>query len=72
MAQMKKTAKTPEKELDKMETRNLLGAEFKTLVIKMFRELSEDLSGIKEKNSSQKERISYLKCKKKIYRESTE
>ena len=48
MAQMKEQIKTPEKELDKMEISNLSGAEFKTLVIKMLKELSEDLSSIKK------------------------
>ena len=46
MAQMKEQIKTPEKELNKMEISNPSDAEFKTLVIRMFKELSEDLSGI--------------------------
>ena len=45
--QMKEQIKTPEKELNKMEKSNLSDAEFKTLVIRMLRELSEDLSSIK-------------------------
>ena len=53
MAQMKEQIKTPEKELNEMEISNLSDAEFKTLVIKMLKELSEDLSSIK-KRSSQK------------------
>ena len=48
MTQLKEQNKTPEKELGKMETSNLLEAEFKTLVIRMLRELSEDLSSIKK------------------------
>ena len=52
MAQMKEQNKTPEKELNKMETSTLLDAEFKTLVITMLNELSENLSSIKR--SSQK------------------
>ena len=48
MAQMKKQIKTPEKELNKMEIRNLSDAEFKILVIRMLKELSEDLSSIKK------------------------
>ena len=56
MAQMKEQMKTPEKELKEMEISNLSDAEFKTLVIKMLKELSEDLSSIK-KRSSQKGRI---------------
>ena len=47
MAQMKEQIKTPEKELNEMEIRNLSDAEFKTLVIRMFKELSEDLGSIK-------------------------
>ena len=35
MVQMKEQTKTPEKELNKLETGKLLDAEFKTLVIKM-------------------------------------
>ena len=52
MAQMKEQNTTPEKELNKMETSTLLDAEFKTLVITMLNELSENLSSIKR--SSQK------------------
>ena len=44
MDQMKEQIKTPEKELNKMENRNLSDAEFKTLFIRMLTELSEDLS----------------------------
>ena len=38
MSQMKEQNKTPEKELNKMETNNLPDAEFRTLVIRMLRE----------------------------------
>ena len=48
MAQMKELTKTPGKELNKMEISNLSDAEFKTLVIRMLKELSEDLSSIKK------------------------
>ena len=51
MAQMKKQIKTPEKELNKMEIRNLSDAEFKILVIRMLKELSEDLGSIKKNQS---------------------
>ena len=44
MPQMKKQIKTAEKELNKMETSNLSDAEFKTMVIRIFKELSEDLA----------------------------
>ena len=43
MAQMKEQIKTPEKELNKMDISNLSDAESKTLVIRMLKELSEDL-----------------------------
>ena len=55
MAQIKKQIKTPEKELNKMEISNLSDAEFKTLVVRMLKELSKDLSSIKR--SSQQQRI---------------
>ena len=45
---MKEQIKTPEKELIKMEVSNLSDAEFKTLIITMPKELSEDLSSIKK------------------------
>ena len=48
MAQMKEQIKTPGKELNETERSNLSDAEFKTLVIRMLKELSEDLSSIKE------------------------
>ena len=48
MAQMKEQIKTPEKELNKMEISNLSDVEFETLVIRMLKELSEDLSSIKK------------------------
>ena len=55
MAQMKKQIKTPVKELNKMETSNLPDAEFKILVIRMFNELSEDLTIIKKRPVRNKE-----------------
>ena len=54
MTQMKEHIKTPEKEINKMETSNLLDAEFKTLVIRMLKELSEDLNSIKKIHSDKK------------------
>ena len=45
---MKELIKIPEKELNKMGISNLSDAEFKTLVIRMLEELSEDLSSIKK------------------------
>ena len=40
MVQMKEHIKTPEKELNEMEINNLSDAEFKTLVIRMIKELN--------------------------------
>ena len=48
MAQMKEENKTPEKELNEMEITNLSDAEFKTLVIRMFKEPIEYGNNIKE------------------------
>ena len=50
MAQMKEQSKIPGKELNKMEIVSLSDAEFKTLVIKMLRELTEN--GKKNKGRS--------------------
>ena len=51
---MKEQNKTPEKELHKMEISNLSDADFKTLVIRMLKELGEDLSSIKKTQSEMK------------------
>ena len=49
MAQMKEQTKTPEKELNKMDISNLSDVvEFKTLVIRMLKEFTEDLNSIKK------------------------
>ena len=55
IAQMKEQIRTPEKELNKMETSKLSDAEFKTLVIRMCEELNEELDTII--SASQKQRI---------------
>ena len=52
---MKEQFKTPEKELNEMEISNQSNAEFKTLVIKTFKELSEDLNNIKKIQSEMKD-----------------
>ena len=54
MAQMKGQIKTPEKELNRMEVNNLPDAEFQTLVIRMLKELSEDLNSIRKIHSENK------------------
>ena len=61
MAQMKEQIKTPEKELNKIEISNLLGAEFKTLAIRMLKEISEDLSSIKKTQSETKDTLIEIK-----------
>ena len=48
MAQVKGQIKTPEKEVNEMEISNISDTEFKTLIIRMLKELSEDLSSIKK------------------------
>ena len=48
MAQMKEQNKIPEKELNEMEIANLSDAQFKTLVIKILKELTEYSNIIKE------------------------
>ena len=55
MAQMKEQNKTPEKDLNPMEQSNLSGVEFKTLVIRLLKELSEDLNSIKKIQSEMKD-----------------
>ena len=64
MAQMKEDNKTPEKELDKMEIANLSDVEFKTLVIRMLKELTEYGNHIREE-------MKVMLSEIKIYREPT-
>ena len=47
-AQMKEQNKTPEKELNKIETSNLLDEEFKTMIIRMLSEFNENFNNIKK------------------------
>ena len=61
MAQMKEQIKSPEKELNEMEISNLSDAEFKTLVIMMLKELSEDLNSIKKIQSEMKDTLIEIK-----------
>ena len=61
MSQMKEQNKTPEKELNKIKISNLLDAEFKTRVIRMFHELSENLNIIKKYQSEMKDTITEMK-----------
>ena len=57
VAQMKEQIKIPEKELSEMEISNLSDAEFKTLVIRMLKELSEHLNSIKKIQSETKDTL---------------
>ena len=58
---MKEQIKTPEKELNKIEISNLPDAEFKTLAIRMLKELNEDLSSIKNIWSEMKDTLIEIK-----------
>ena len=60
-ANLKEQIKTPEKELNKMKISNLSDAEFKTLVIRMLRELNEDLSSIKKTQLETKDKLIEIK-----------
>ena len=61
MTQMKEQIKTLEKELNIIEISNLSDAEFKTLVIRMIKELHEDLSSIKKIQSEMKDTVIKIK-----------
>ena len=53
-AQMKEQNKTPEKELNKIEISNLSDGKFKTLVIRMLKELSGYFKSIKKTQAEMK------------------
>ena len=61
MTRMKEHIKTPEKELNKKEMNNLSDAELKALVIRMLKELSEDLNSIKDIQSETKHTLIEIK-----------
>ena len=61
LAQMKEQIKTLESKLNKREISNPSDAEFKTPVIRMFKELSEDLSSIKKIQSETKNTLVEVK-----------
>ena len=61
MAQMKEQIKTPGKELNEMEISTLSDAQFKTLVIRMLKELNEDLNSIKRIQSETKDALIEIK-----------
>ena len=57
MAQIKEQIKTLEKELNEMEISNPSDADFKTLVIRMLKELNKDLNSIKKIQSKRKDTL---------------
>ena len=61
LAQMKEQIKAPKRELNKIEISNLSEAELKTLVIRMLKELSEDLNSIKKIQSETKDTLIEIK-----------
>ena len=61
MTQMKEKNKTPEKQLNKMEISNLSDAEFKTLVIRMLKELIGYFNSIKKMQAIMKVTVSEIK-----------
>ena len=61
MVQMKVQIKTPEKVLNKREISNLSDAEFKTLVVRMLKELNEDLKSRKKIQSEMKDTLIEIK-----------
>ena len=61
MTQMKEQIKSPEKELKEMEISNLSDAEFKTLVIRMLKKLSENFNSIKKIQSETKDTLTEIK-----------
>ena len=60
MAQMKEQNRTPEKEVNRMQTSNLRDAEFKTLVIRMLDELSENVNSIKKDMETMEKNLSEI------------
>ena len=61
MAHINEQINTPEKRLNEMETSNLSDTEFKTLFIRMLKELSEGLTSIKQIQSETKETLIEIK-----------
>ena len=55
MGQVKEQIKTPEKELNETEISNLSDVEFKILIIRLLKEISEDLNSIKMIQSEMKD-----------------
>ena len=60
-SQMKKQEKCPEKELNEMEASKLPGTEFKTVVLRMFKELSDNFNSLKKDQSEIKYTLTEMK-----------
>ena len=58
---MKEQLKTPEKEQNEMEISSLSHSQFKTLVIRMLKELSENLNSIKKIQSEMTDTLTEIK-----------
>ena len=58
---MKEQIKVPEKDLNEMEISNLSDAEFKTLSVRMLKELSENFNSIKKIQSEMKNTLIEIK-----------
>ena len=63
VAHMKEQNKSPEKELNKMEISNLSVAEFKTLVIRMLKDLTGHFNSIKKIQAEIKITLNEIKKK---------
>ena len=62
MAQVKEQIKTPEKDqLNKVEMSNLSDVEFKTVVVRMLKELGENLNNMKKIQSEMKNTLIEVK-----------
>ena len=61
MAQMKEQIRTPKKELNGRKISSLSDAEFKALVIRLLKELSEGLNSIKKTQSETKDSLTETK-----------
>ena len=70
MVQLKEQNKTPDKELNKMQITNLSDTEFKTLVIRMLKEIIEYGNSIKKTQEEMK--ITFSEIKKNIQEPTVE
>ena len=61
MSQIKEQIKTPEKEPNEVDISNLSDAAFKTVFIRMLKELSEDFKSIKKVQSEMKDILIEIK-----------